>query len=184
MAGFYFQTLPELGLTPHQGQGCSSFPSTISKPHCGASPFSVRGERLWGSWCRVVSHCLQNSEVCRSSPIVQRTGGHGPAKKLHKTENRLWPGAWVPVLGRTEDRAVSLVGGSQAGEPHEHLHTSSVGDREPLGLPSSLCSQVWPTELSTMTLMLCVTCVSSSTSCPSAARTRLPSESATTPGGW
>jgi hypothetical protein len=90
----------------------------------------------------------------------------------------------MPILDRTEDRAASLVGGSQAGEAHEHLHTSSVGDHQPLDLPSSLCSQVWPIELSTMMLMLCVTCVNSSISCPSAARTRLPSESAMTPGGW
>lgn len=93
-------------------------------------------------------------------------------------------GCGCPSLAgpRTELPAWQLV--SQAGETHELLHKSSVDDRQPSDLPSSLCSQVWPTELSTMTSMLCVTCVSSSTSCPSAARTRLPSESAMTPGGW
>lgn len=95
-------------------------------------------------------------------------------------------GQWhgVSLLDRTEDTATSLVGGSPAGDAYTHLGKASAGDHRPLSLPRSLCSQVWPTELSTTMWMPCVTCVSSSTSCPSATRTQLPSASAMTPGGW
>lgn len=49
---------------------------------------------------------------------------------------------------------------------------------------SSLFPQAWLTEPSRMTSMPCAICGSSSTTCPSAARTRLPSASAMIPGGW
>lgn len=88
------------------------------------------------------------------------------------------------TLGVTEDIAASLVGVCQAGEAREHLHMSPVADHRSLGLLSSLCFQVWPTELSTMMWMPCVTYVSSSTTCPSVARIQLRSASAMTQGGW
>lgn len=165
LASFYLQTLPERWLDPWSGPGCSLFPSTVSKPIVHQAPFSVGGsQQPWGSWCRVVSHCSQSRE---RGVWAGRGAPHG-----------------VSILDKTEDRAASVVGVCQAGEAREHLHLSPVADHRSLGLLSSLCFQVWPTELLTMMWMPCVTYVSSSTTCPSVARTQLRSASAMTQGRW
>lgn len=152
------------GLTPGQGQGVPSFLPLCPSP-LHQAPFSVGGSRQpWGSWCRLVSHCSQSRE---RGVWAGRGASHG-----------------VFILDKAEDRAASLVGVCQAGEVCEHLHLSPVADHRSLGLLSSLCFQVWPTELSTMMWMPCVTYVSSSTTCPSVARTQLRSASAMTQGRW